>query len=158
MNEGEAMFEQINGWTVLLGGVALYTWLLERNASMYATFDTMYQNILAVAMQSPEFRDPTMTADYKNKFTGTQLVKYEIYAYMVLNVCETIADSLELYSGPRRPQAWMESRACRFLPFVADHDGLVKTWEPVLLFERNLHQSWLNSCVAGCQFKEKFVN
>lgn len=155
------LFQTVGGWIVslFLVAVAIYTWVLTRNAAIYANFDTLYQKILDIGLDHPELRDPTKTANYKQHFKGDDRSRYETYAYMVFNVCETIADSLDLYSeGSNRILALLESYFCPLLPFIADREGLKETWQPVLVFERDLHSNWLADQTGGVRFKETFLN
>ena len=153
-------FQTIGGWivSVFLGAIAIYTWVLTRNAAIYATFDTLYQKILDIGLDHPELRDPVKTVDYKRHFEGSNLIRYETYAYMVLNVCETIADSLDLYpERSNRILNLVESCFCRFLPSIADREQLKRTWQPVLVFERDLHGNWLVDQRGGVRFKQEFL-
>jgi hypothetical protein len=93
----------------------------------------------------PSFRDPDKTAKYREHFIGDERIRYETYAYMVFNFCETVADSLDLYSGrSNRILDRVESHFCRFLPFIADREWLKKTWTPVMVCEKRLHGKWLS--------------
>ena len=149
---------------------SLYTWLLARNASFYSTFDALYHDVLKLGLDHPFCRDPAKTFMYDESLVGEQRVQYETYAFMVLNVCETIADSLDLYQTPHkqwyavviewvlRPYAAIEWLLCRFLPPIADRRRLKRTWEPVLREEAHLHGRWINGRKANVQFKEDFLN
>lgn len=155
------LFQAVGGWIVpvLLAAVAIFTWVLTRNAAIYANFDTMYQKMLDIGLEHPELRNPEKTANYKQHFKDDALVRYETYAYMVFNICETIADSLDLYPGrSNRVLDKLECRFCRFLPFVADRQWLKKTWQPVLGFENNLHRDWLKDQKGGQGFKQEFLD
>jgi hypothetical protein len=78
---------------------------------------------------------------------------------MMLNVCETIADSLDLYDTPhRRLYTLIERAFCRFLPSIADPKDLKRTWEPVLREEAHLHSSWIKGRKEDVQFKRDFLN
>jgi hypothetical protein len=154
-------FQTVGGWvvSVLLGAVAIYTWVLTRNATIYANFDAMYQKILDIGLERPELRDPTKTAKYREYFKEDDIIRYETYAYMVFNICETIADSLDLYPEcSNQLLARLEYCFCRFLPSTADRRWLKETWEPVLVFERDLHSGWLADQTGGVRFKQKFLD
>ena len=96
----------IGAWLVSVGTAlfTLYTWLLTRNASFYSTFDALYQDMLKLGLDHPFWRDPAKTLTYDESFFGNDRVQYETYAFMMLNVCETIADSLDLY--PTSHKRW----------------------------------------------------
>jgi hypothetical protein len=166
------MLELITSASVVSVGtvlITLYTWLLTRNASIYSAFDALYQDILKLGLEHPSYRNPAKTLTYNHSFVGDDLVRYETYAFMVLNVCETIADSLDLYdtSSQRgraaiarwalRPYALIEWVICRFLPPIADRRRLKRTWEPVLREEARLHGSWIEGREAGVKFKADFL-
>jgi hypothetical protein len=151
----------IGAWLVSVGTAlfTLYTWLLTRNASFYSTFDALYQDMLKLGLEHPLWRDPAKTLTYDQSFIGNDRVQYETYAFMMLNVCETIADSLDLYdTSNRRLYTLIERGFCRFLPSIADLRDLKRTWEPVLREEAHLHGSWINGRKANVQFKEDFLN
>ena len=99
--------------SLVLAAAAFYAWLLTRNASMYASFDSLYQNILDIGLNNPELRDREKTRDYKK---------------------------------------------CRLLPIVADRHWLQKTWLPVIVFEMELHGSWLDDPARPRpEFKDEFL-
>jgi hypothetical protein len=154
---------ELSAYVVIIGTVGtavitLYAWLLARNAGIYATFDTLYQEALNLGLQYPLCRDPAKTLVYRQSLLDDDLVRYETYAYMVLNVCETVADSLDLYgSGERRPYELVESLFGWLLPPIADRRRLRRTWEPVLKAEARLHRTWIDQCEAGVRFKEDFL-
>ena len=157
MQEIYTLIQTIGGLT--LGAAAVFTWVLTRNAAIYANFDTLYKEILNIGLTYPCFRDPEKTAKYREHFNGDERIRYETYAYMVFNVCETVADSLDLYPGRSdRILDQVESCFCRFLPFIADREWLKKTWTPVLVYEKRLHGRWLADQRGGVRFKEEFLN
>lgn len=157
MQEIFTFIQTIGGLT--LGAAAVFTWVLTRNAAIYANFDTLYKEILNIGLSYPSFRDPDKTAKYREHFNGEERIRYETYAYMVFNFCETVADSLDFYSGrPNRILDRVESHFCRFLPFIADREWLKKTWTPVLVYEKSLHGRWLADQKGGVRFKEEFLN
>src|SRR5262245_60294797 len=144
----------VSGVTALF---TLYTWLLTRNANFYSTFDTLYQDMLKLGLEHPLLRDTAKTLTYDHSHFGGELRRYETYAFMMLNVCETIADSLHLYGASnRRLYTLIERAFCLFLPSIADLRDLKRTWEPVLREEAHLHGSWIKGRKEDVQFKKKF--
>ena len=148
--------------TVVLGLIALLVglpaWVLTRNAALYANFDTLYQQVLEKGVENPAFRNPAKTKQYTN-FEPDEKARYETYAYMVFNACETIADGLGFYrSRRRRLLEFLETVVCPFLPIIADRKWLRKTWLPVLMAEKKLHGAWLEKQEAGIRFKKEFLD
>ena len=140
----------------LLSG--LPTFVLTRNAALYANFDTLYQNVLQMGLQNGAFRNPGKTGDYFN-FPPDVRAAYETYAYMVFNVCETIADGLSFYEHRRRQfMETLETIVRFFLPITADRGWLRKTWLPVLVAEKQLHGTWLQDQKGGVCFKQEFLD
>lgn len=138
---------------------AVYTWVLSRNAALYANFDTLYQTVLDYGLTKPYLRDSSKTADYENRFSGDELLQYESYAYMVFNVCETIADGLDFYDKrPMGPLAWLEWLIYWAFPISADRKWLRKTWRPVLVAEKKLHGKWLERQTPDVRFKKEFLD
>jgi len=143
----------------LLSG--LPTFVLTRNAALYANFDTLYQNVLQMGLQNGAFRNPSKTSEYSNVsiFSPDVRAAYETYAYMVFNVCETIADGLSFYEHRRRRfMETLETIVRFFLPIIADRRWLRKTWLPVLVAEKQLHGKWLQDQKGGVCFKQEFLD
>ena len=97
MQEIYTLIQTVGGLT--LGAVAVFTWVLTRNAAIYANFDTLYKEILNIGLTYPCFRDPDKTAKYREHFNVDERIRYETYAYMVFNCCETVGQ-LGFVSGP----------------------------------------------------------
>lgn len=159
--------EMASGWpsTIkLLAGIvgavaAVYTWILTRNAALYATFDTLYQDVLDKGLAKPHLRNPDNTSNYKAMFRGNDLVEYQTYAYMVFNVCETIADGLDFYE--KRPMGFLKGLEWLIrhaFPVTADPEWLRVTWRPVLAAEKQLHGQWLEDQKPGVRFKKEFLD
>jgi len=102
----------------ILAGIALVLgiWSLKRNMDIqaYKEMDSNYMEILKVGLERPNLRNPEKTTNYKT-LTGEDRLRYETYAYLVWNLCETIYD----------------------------RKMLDKTWMPVIVEEKRLHLSWL---------------
>ena len=87
--------------------------------------------MLLIAMNYPDFVNPEKTMDYEAGFTEPSIrSQYEVYAYMALNICETIVDR-------------KDSR-------------LMETWLPVLRTECALHRNWLEKPANRSKFKPGF--
>lgn len=138
--------------------VGLPAWILTRNGEMYSNFDSLYQDVLSKGMESPALLDPDRTRNYRN-LSPQEKAAYEAYAYMVFNVCETIADGLDLYKRRRRPvMDAVEDLVRLVIPEVADRRWLQKTWRPVLVAEKALHRQWLEDQAPGVRFKKEFLD
>ena len=103
------------------------------SSKSYSDLDTLYMKMLQIGMEYPEFRDPEKTQAYKTAFTGNKLVQYDVYAYMVWNVCETVYD---------RTKEDKENKT---------------TWEPIVIAEKRLHNTWLENTENHHKFKKEFV-
>ena len=98
----------------------------------YSDLDSLYLKVLKLGVTHPNLIDPAKTAAYEQKFTGDDLYRYNAYAYIAWNVCETIYDT------------------CK-------HDRkLWKTWEPAIRAENLLHRRWLLNNQA--KFKQSFLD
>jgi len=106
------------------------TWIKSRNDTTYDVFDITYFDILKVAIDNPSFRDCALTSNYLDAFNDEERRKYEIYAFICFNFCETIYDK-----GNR---------------------NLTKTWKPILAFEIQLHRCWFEKNENSANFKKEF--
>ena len=122
---------------VLVSGLAVFiTYMtfrmsLDRNA--YSDLDTMYEDILKLGFEHPEFRDVAKTSTYQKSFTKNKLIQYDTYAYIVWNVCETAYD------------------------YTRKNKNNWNTWKPVILEEHRLHGSWLMDELNQKRFKSEFI-
>jgi hypothetical protein len=139
-------------------GWVVPTFVLTRNVAFYASFDGLFQSVLQASLTNGAFRNPARTANYGASFDADQKAAYEAYAYMVFNVCETIADGLDLYrTSGRSFLDLLEILFGWFLP-VSDHrKWLRRTWQPVLIAEKKLHGAWLDNQQSGVAFKPQFL-
>ena len=78
--------------SVLAVFITYLTFKMSLNRSAYSDLNTMYEDILKLGFDHPEFRDVKKTPTYKEHFTGAKLIQYDTYAYMVWNVCKTAYD------------------------------------------------------------------
>ncbi len=115
-------------------GFSVYTFKKTVESSSYSDLDRMYMEILKIGIDNPEFRDKEKTSDYKSSFAGNQLIRYEAYAYMVWNVCETVYDRT-----------------------VNNADNRI-TWEPVIHAEMKVHKKWISDSGNHHKFKSEFLN
>ena len=141
----------------LVWGIPAY--VLTRNLGIYSSLDSMYQSLLATALEHGALRNPERTASYRTSFAGDQLAIYETYAYMVFNLCETVADNLDFY----RKRGWslldfMEFTFSWCFPAIGRARWLRKTWHPVLVAEKQLHGAWLANQEPGIRFKQRFLD
>lgn len=100
--------------------------------SHYAELDKSYMEILKIAFDNPYL----LTPNHANTWPPTQRTKYSIYATMVWNLIESIADR------------------CR------DDKELIAIWTPVIIYEYNIHKQFFDeksedgnlSCEEFCKF------
>jgi hypothetical protein len=107
-------------------------WYKDKSSNSYDTFDATYHDILKTGMENPSFRNPVLTNDYLNSFSGDEKIRYEIYAYLTWNFCETIFDK-----GDKE---------------------LMKTYSVVLEHENSLHRKWFDHPENQNKYKESFKN
>lgn len=112
--------------------LSVYNFNRSRTVTMYQDVDRLYLELLKIAMANPDFVNPDLTSDYKKHFKGDQRVQYELYAFMVWNVCETIYDRKSIKS-------------------------FYKTWDCIVRVENNLHRNWFEIQDNHCRFKDEFV-
>jgi hypothetical protein len=105
-------------------------WYKEKSNNSYDNFDAIYLDILKTGMENPSFRNSILTNDYLNKFSGDEKIKYEIYAFITWNFCETIIDKGDV--------------------------ELMKTWLVVIETENSLHRKWFDNPENYAKFKESF--
>ena len=126
----------VGSTSTLLSALAIYLyivlWRKDKSDGAYDVFDSTYKDILSIAIDSPELRNPELTQNFQESFTGNELIKYETYAFMTLNFCETLFDKGNL--------------------------ELMKTWEVVVKIELDLHHSWLYKSENSLKFKKEFVD
>lgn len=97
----------------------------------YADLDRMYADVLKIGMDNPDFRDPEKTSRYGTAFSGSDLIRYGTYAFMVWNVCETIYDRTS--------------------------ERTRRTWDPVIRTEMGLHRAWIDDPANCGKFKDEFL-
>ena len=110
---------------------SVYTFLSSRRDSQYQDLDGLYLEALKLGMDNPRFINPGYTKKYKEIFHDDELQKYQVFAYIIWNICETIAD--------RRKDK-----------------NLYDTWRPVILAENKLHRAWLDDPENNHRFKKSF--
>jgi len=112
---------------------SFYSYKNTRRDTLYQDLDGLYLEVLKLAMSNPRFVNPDLTRDYKKHFQGDELHKYQVFAYLAWNVCETIAD--------RRKDK-----------------HLFDTWRPVIHAEDKLHGVWLDDPDNHYRFKKSFID
>ena len=110
--------------------ISLYTYYASKRTQTYADLDTLYLELLKLGMEYPKFRNPKYTINYKNEFNEDDLYRYETYAFIAWNICETIYDRKD--------------------------EALFETWKPVIVAENKLHRKWFNDPKNQHKFKERF--
>jgi hypothetical protein len=126
----------VGSTSTLLSALAIYLyivlWRKDKTDGTYDVFDATYKDILSIAIDHPELRNPEVTKIYSNVFTGNELIKYETYAFMSLNFCETLFDK--------------------------GNDELMKTWSVVVKIEFELHKIWMNKPENKLKYKSEFLD
>lgn len=119
----------------MISGIALlfslYTFHESKSCKTYADLDNLYLELLKLGMNNPKFRDPKYTTHYKSEFkNGDELSKYEIYAFIAWNICETIYDRKD--------------------------EAIFETWSPIIVTENKLHRIWFDEPENWHKFKQPF--
>ena len=110
--------------------ISLYTFNKSKREQSYADLDCLYLELLKLGIQYPKFVNPKSTLDYKNIFKDDELHRYETYAFISWNICETIYDRKD--------------------------DVLFETWKPVIVAENKLHRKWFDDPANYHKFKDRF--
>lgn len=82
-------------------------------SSHYAELDTIFMNILKIAIEKPYLRNPSTI-----KKRSKRMSEYRVYAYLVFNFLETLRDRSK------------------------DDEELRRTWGPIIISETHLHWQW----------------
>jgi len=107
--------------------LVLSIWVFKRTLDFqaYREMDSNYMEILKIGLEHPYLRNPEKTNKY-TELTGDDKLRYETYANLVWNLCET----------------------------VYDRKMVDKTWRPVIIEEKGLHLAWLKDTTN--KFKPEF--
>jgi hypothetical protein len=106
-------------------------WFRDKTDNSYESFDSTYLEILKSGIEHPYFRDPDFTENYKSEDKDSRL-RYEIYAFICWNFCETIYDKGD--------------------------EELMKTWGVVIYEENRLHRIWFEQPENNTKFKQDFLD
>lgn len=104
-------------------------WQSHQKTQSYSDVDSQYRDILAMGLQYPQLRNLEHTSNYQT-LANEERLRYETYAYMCMNLCETIFDA-----GKKLDD---------------------ETWRPVTYAEIKLHHEWFAN--NPDKFKKKFEN
>lgn len=134
------MFDILNfivgSTSTLLSAIAIYLyiilWKKDKTDGAYDVFDATYKDILSIAIDNPELRSYELSSKYSESFSGIELIKYETYAFMSLNFCETLFDK--------------------------GNDELMKTWSVVIKLELELHKTWILNPTNKLKYKSEFID
>lgn len=118
--------------------VSLFSFLKTRRVNLYQDIDRLYLEVLKLGMEEPDFLDERKTRVYEDSFSEAKLSKYNAYAFIVWNVCETIVDR-------------MNERT-----FFMKDKSLIETWEPVVRTESARHRTWFDNQENVAKFKKEF--
>lgn len=105
----------------------------EDELEAYSDLDELYFKILKIGLENPQFRNLHKTKKYI-ELESDEKIKYETYAYMVWNVCETIFDRTK------------------------NNEKIYNTWKPVILAEKKLHTKWFDDGDNRDKFKDEFID
>ena len=109
-----------------------YSWRRTAGLSAYADIDGLYLELLKLGIEYPRFTDFKLTTDYENQFLGDEILRYNSYAFISWNICETIHD-----------QAGKSKK-------------VLDTWRPVVVAENKLHRKWFDNPDNFHRFKQDF--
>ena len=124
----------VSSISTILAGVAILLYIImwnkEKENANYDIFDTTYLEILKTGMEYPKFRNPNYTKNYKNADDENEIIRYELYAFICWNFCETIIDKGD--------------------------SALLETWGVAIEVEKSLHETWFNAEENKSKFKASF--
>lgn len=124
----------VDSLATLLAAVAIllyvFFWFKDKTISSYDVFDATYMDLLKIAMENPSFRNYDYTKNYEAVFMDDEKIRYELYAFMCWNFCETIFDKQDKV--------------------------LMKTWEVIIKSESQLHAKWFENFDNKNKFKSSF--
>ena len=124
----------VSSTATILSAVAIFLsvilWYRQRIHETYNVFDATYLDILKIAIKNPHFRNPKVTKYYSSAFSDNDRIKYETYAFICWNFCETIFDK-----GDKE---------------------LMKTWAIVIETENKIHRNWFDAEENINKFKDNF--
>lgn len=116
----------------VLGGIALilsiYVFKRTLDFDPYRELDSNFMELLKLGLEYPEFWNEKKTLTYSNSFSNDEKARYEIYALMVWNICES----------------------------VYDRNKIDETWLPAIKTQKRFHLKWLEDNKG--RFKEEFIN
>ena len=132
---GDSVWLGIISLSVSFGAIvfSIVAYYKNRQSKTYADLDTLYLAVLQIGMKYPDFRNSAKTCKYKIAFCDKERVRYDTYAYIAWNVCETVYD--RAYGDDKN---W-------------------ETWEPIIKTENTLHRTWLFDGKHRDQFKDDFI-
>ena len=107
-------------------------WFRDKTNNSYDVFDATYLDILKIAIDNPSYRNMLLTSDYEQAFSENEKIKYEIFAFISWNFCETIFDKGDA--------------------------ELMKTWAIIIETESQLHKKWFQNPENKKKFKESFCD
>lgn len=110
--------------------ISFYTFYKLKREKCYADLDSLYLELLKLGIQYPKFASRKYTLNYKNTFKDDELHRYETYAFISWNICETIYDRKD--------------------------EALFETWKPVIVAENKLHRKWFDNPENHHKFKDRF--
>lgn len=102
-----------------------------RTAWAYRDLDFLYLEVLKLGIENPHFVNVELTNRYPEAFDGEERLRYDAYAFLTWNVCETIFDR-------------------------QSDDDLYQTWLPIIRVENKLHRRWFEVPENRLGFKESF--
>lgn len=112
--------------------LSIYTFKRTLDFQAYRELDSDYADILKEGIKHPSFRDWNKTNDYVKNFNRNDKLRYESYANIVWDVCES----------------------------AYDRRRIDETWLPAFKVERYLHINWFikNQCKFKQEFRDYIMN
>ena len=118
-------------FTFIVAAITWYvTWTYAKKSdstSNYTELDSMYFELLKVALEKPHLTNGASLSESKHKH------EYNIYAFMMWNFLEAIYDRSQ------------------------ENDDLKTTWYPIIDTEHQLHHKWIEDDNNWHKFKEEFL-
>ncbi len=126
----------VGSTSTLLSAVAIYLyivlWKKDKTDGSYDVFDSFYKDILVIGIEHPELRNTDLTLDFKKEFSGNERVKYEAYAFLSINFCETLYDR--------------------------GNENLMHSWQDVIFVEYSIHKTWFGQPENKLKYKPEFID
>jgi hypothetical protein len=106
--------------TIFGGLILVWYWNSKKNRQeKYQYLDSLYNDILKLYFENPQFGEPELTANYRSAYVGEEFWRYHYFAMHIHTFLESIFD--------------MSKSKCK----------IMKAWEPIYKHHKKLHSAWL---------------